>query len=111
MNGNNGHDENDVLYIAFPGADAVPGPDGAKWNAASFEEFEASITGLGDKLIARIGGGVPGNGGGGGNGTTTGGVPPMKTGPVMSEAAPVLRARAPWGRKGRRAVKAREPHN
>ena len=33
MNGNNGHDETDVLYIAFPGADAVPGSSGADWGA------------------------------------------------------------------------------
>lgn len=56
MNGNNGRDENDVLYIAFPGKDAVPGPDGAKWDAGSFDEFESSIQGLGDKLVQRIGG-------------------------------------------------------
>ncbi|KAL2153608.1 hypothetical protein VTH82DRAFT_4763 [Thermothelomyces myriococcoides] len=78
MTGNNGHDETDVLYIAFPGADAVPGADGAKWDADSWQEFEASIEALGDKLIQRIGGngggddddggddgGDPGNGDGG----------------------------------------------
>ncbi|KAF4975923.1 hypothetical protein FZEAL_7340 [Fusarium zealandicum] len=61
MNGNNGHGENDVLYIAFPGSDAVPGAKGADWAAQSFSKFEASIGSLGDKLIKRIGGG--GNGG------------------------------------------------
>ncbi|KAF1991215.1 glycoside hydrolase family 75 protein [Aulographum hederae CBS 113979] len=57
MNGNNGHDEDDVLYIAFPGSDAVPGADGAAWNAQSYAAFESSIVGLGNTLIGRIGGG------------------------------------------------------
>lgn len=55
MNGDNGHDENDVLYIAFPGKDAVPGAKGASWTAAKYDTFEDSITALGDELIARIG--------------------------------------------------------
>ncbi|POR38915.1 Endo-chitosanase [Tolypocladium paradoxum] len=61
INGNAGHDENDVLYMAFPGKDAVPGARGAKWNAQNYNDFEKSITGLGDRLIQRIGGGNPGN--------------------------------------------------
>lgn len=56
VNGNSGHDANDVLFIAFPGDDAVPGRN-AKWNARSYDEFESSIQSLGDKLIQRIGGG------------------------------------------------------
>ncbi|KAL2190119.1 Chitosanase-domain-containing protein [Thermothelomyces heterothallicus CBS 203.75] len=70
MTGNNGHDETDVLYIAFPGDDAVPGANGANWAADSWQAFESSIEGLGNKLIQRIGGGGgsgggdPGNGGG-----------------------------------------------
>lgn len=55
MNGNNGHAENDVLFIAFPGSDAVPGADGATWNASDYETFEESISSLGDKLIERLG--------------------------------------------------------
>lgn len=54
MNGNNGYDDEDVLYIAFPGKEAVPGADGANWSAANYNEFEDSIRGLGDKLIERI---------------------------------------------------------
>lgn len=61
VNGNAGHDDNDVLYIAFPGRDAVPGAKGAKWNAQSYNDFENSISALGDKLIQRIGGGGGGN--------------------------------------------------
>ncbi|KAM3520156.1 hypothetical protein NHJ13051_007030 [Beauveria bassiana] len=67
VNGNSGHDDNDVLFIAFPGSDAVPGKTGAKWHASSYSQFESSITSLGDKLIQRIGGG-----GGGGNPPTGG---------------------------------------
>ncbi|EKD17627.1 uncharacterized protein L3040_006748 [Drepanopeziza brunnea f. sp. 'multigermtubi'] len=54
VNGNSGHDETDVLYIAFTGAAAVPGANGAKWNAASATEFEASLGTLGDTLVKRI---------------------------------------------------------
>lgn len=60
MTGDNGHDEDDVLYIAFPGKDAVPGKDGANWGAYSYASFESSIEGLGNKLISRIGGGSGG---------------------------------------------------
>lgn len=56
VNGNNGHGETDVLYIAFTGDDAVPGANGAKWDASSAQEFEDSISALGDTLIARLGG-------------------------------------------------------
>lgn len=57
MNGNFGHDDDDVLYIAFVGEDAVPGADGAKWNASSAADFQKSITSLGDELVERIGSG------------------------------------------------------
>lgn len=63
VNGNSGHDETDVLYIAFSGTDAVPGADGAAWNAQNYNDFEASITAIGDRLIERIGGSVPPGGG------------------------------------------------
>jgi hypothetical protein len=53
VNGNNGHDDTDVLYIAFTGDDAVPGK-AADWKANSYTDFEASITALGDKLIERL---------------------------------------------------------
>ncbi|PNP45152.1 hypothetical protein TGAMA5MH_03203 [Trichoderma gamsii] len=55
VNGNAAHDANDVLYIAFTGASAVPGAKGAKWSASSFTDFEASLGALGDSLVARIG--------------------------------------------------------
>ncbi|KAK2056389.1 fungal chitosanase [Colletotrichum caudatum] len=57
INGNAGHDEDDVLYIAFTGDDAVPGANGAAWNASTYDEFESSITDLGNKLLARVGSG------------------------------------------------------
>ncbi|KUJ19604.1 Chitosanase-domain-containing protein [Mollisia scopiformis] len=56
VNGNSGHADTDVLYIAFTGSDAVPGTS-AKWDADSVGEFEGSIQALGDNLIQRIGGG------------------------------------------------------
>ena len=67
VNGNAGYDGNDVLYIAFPGSEAVPGRN-AKWNARSYDEFENSISALGDRLMQRIGGG---GGGDPGNPPTT----------------------------------------
>ncbi|KAK0709932.1 fungal chitosanase of glycosyl hydrolase group 75-domain-containing protein [Lasiosphaeria miniovina] len=73
INGNSGHDEDDVLYIAFTGARAVPGAKGADWAAKDYADFEKSIEGLGNSLVAKIGGtksggGNPGGGkGGGGN--------------------------------------------
>lgn len=54
MSGSNGIDEEDILYLAFAGTEAVPGREGAKWDAKSFEEFERSIEGLGDRLLQRI---------------------------------------------------------
>lgn len=53
MNGNNGHGEDDVLYIAFTGGDAVPGKK-ANWAAKNYNDFESSIKDMGDKLIQRI---------------------------------------------------------
>ncbi|KAK7221318.1 hypothetical protein V2G26_009321 [Clonostachys chloroleuca] len=55
VDGNTGHDEDDVLYIAFLGEDAVPGATGADWNATSYDEFQSSVRELGDKLIERVG--------------------------------------------------------
>ncbi|KAL7934681.1 glycoside hydrolase family 75 protein [Trichoderma chlorosporum] len=55
VNGNSAHDPNDVLYIAFTGGDAVPGANGADWDASSFTDFESSLGSLGDQLVARIG--------------------------------------------------------
>jgi hypothetical protein len=55
VNGNAGHDQNDVLYIAFPGSTAVPGANGAAWSASSYNDFATSIQALGDSLVARIG--------------------------------------------------------
>jgi hypothetical protein len=56
MNGNNGYSNTDVLYIAFPGSEAVPGANGAAWAADNVSKFESSLQTLGNKLIARIGG-------------------------------------------------------
>lgn len=56
MTGDNGHGDLDVLYIGFTGTDAVPGANGADWEATSPGDFEASLETLGSKLLARIGG-------------------------------------------------------
>ncbi|CAF9940498.1 MAG: hypothetical protein HETSPECPRED_002425 [Heterodermia speciosa] len=53
VNGNNGHDGTDVLYVAFTGDEAVPGKS-ANWKADNYDDFEASIQTLGDKLIKRL---------------------------------------------------------
>ncbi|TID01677.1 Endo-chitosanase [Colletotrichum higginsianum] len=60
VNGNSGHDDNDVLYIAFTGDEAVPGANGAAWNATNSEVFADSITELGNRLVARVGSGCGG---------------------------------------------------
>ncbi|KAK5659857.1 hypothetical protein OQA88_13320 [Cercophora sp. LCS_1] len=66
INGNSGHDEEDVLYIAFTGAGAVPGAAGANWAAKSYADFQKSIEGLGNSLVAKIGGKRSGSGNSGG---------------------------------------------
>lgn len=53
VSGDVGHDEADVLYIAFPGKGAVPGSSAA-WGAKTKEEFEASLAGIGDGLVAGL---------------------------------------------------------
>ncbi|KAL2064467.1 hypothetical protein VTL71DRAFT_4961, partial [Oculimacula yallundae] len=60
VDGNTGHDETDVLYLAFTGADAVPGANGAAWAAKNAVDFENSLATLGDKLVKRIAGGSTG---------------------------------------------------
>jgi hypothetical protein len=54
LSGNNGYDGHDILYVGFIGNGTVPGKNGAKWNAKSGSEFEQSIKGIGDKLVANL---------------------------------------------------------
>ncbi|KAF5680531.1 chitosanase [Fusarium denticulatum] len=54
LNGDNGHGEKDVLYIAFKGDEAVPGKNGADWKATNRAGFSKSIKALGDKLVAKL---------------------------------------------------------
>ncbi|KAI4868144.1 glycoside hydrolase family 75 protein [Hypoxylon rubiginosum] len=54
VDGEVGYDEEDILYIGFTGVDAVPAD--ANWGAADDDEFQTSITELGDELIQRIAG-------------------------------------------------------
>lgn len=53
MSGDNGHVGDDVLYIGFVGRKAVPGGR-ANWKAGSTWEFEESIRGLGERLVATL---------------------------------------------------------
>ncbi len=54
ITGNNGHDQNDVLYIAFPGSVADTVNKNASWGAKDFATFEKSIEKLGNKLINKL---------------------------------------------------------
>ena len=54
VSGDFGHSETDILYLAFTGDKAVPGPKGANWTAEDFGTFEASIAELGDKLVQSV---------------------------------------------------------
>lgn len=54
LTGDNGHDPKDVLYIGFMGQQAVPGAGGANWSAGNTADFENSIKGLGDSLVAGL---------------------------------------------------------
>ena len=54
VDADDGHTAHDVLCIAFEGKQAVPGAKGANWNAKIKEQFESSIKGLGDKLVATL---------------------------------------------------------
>ncbi|GFF57350.1 hypothetical protein IFM51744_09176 [Aspergillus udagawae] len=53
LDGDHGHDANDVLFIGFTSKDAVPGAS-AKWKAKNAKEFEDSIKSIGDKLVAGL---------------------------------------------------------
>jgi chitosanase len=54
ISGESGHTVHDVLMVAFPGDDAVPG-EKANWKAGTREEFEASLAAVGDALVAKLG--------------------------------------------------------
>ena len=54
MNDNNGHPQDDVLYIAFPGSVADTVKQHAHYAATSYSDFEASIQDLGNQLVAKL---------------------------------------------------------
>ncbi|KAL1838935.1 hypothetical protein VTJ49DRAFT_2066 [Mycothermus thermophilus] len=54
INGNNGIDQDEVLYIGFVGDEAVPGPDGADWAAKDPDTFGKSIEQIGDRLVKKV---------------------------------------------------------
>lgn len=49
-----GHDHDDVLYIAFPGNANATVFKHASWSAPGFDEFEDSISWLGDQLVKKL---------------------------------------------------------
>jgi chitosanase len=53
ITGDSGHTDHDVLFIAFPGDEAVPGAR-ANWQAGTREEFEESLAAVGDGLVAKL---------------------------------------------------------
>ncbi|EWC44182.1 hypothetical protein DRE_06927 [Drechslerella stenobrocha 248] len=67
LDGNNGHEAHDVLYLAFTGSDAVVGPRNAKWKAKTALEFQSSLKAFGDSVLNKKFGGTmsPSNPGGG----------------------------------------------
>lgn len=52
LNGDSGHGDHDVLYMAFPGEEAVA--KNVKWGASTAKEFEASLATIGDKLVKKV---------------------------------------------------------
>ncbi|EEP79842.1 hypothetical protein UREG_04688 [Uncinocarpus reesii 1704] len=54
LNGDNGHETHDVLYVAFNGSEAKPGAKGADWRANNFTTFEESLAHIGDRLVKRV---------------------------------------------------------
>ncbi|KAM0263151.1 hypothetical protein ACHAQJ_001304 [Trichoderma viride] len=54
LNGDNGHDPKDVLYIGFTDPQAVLGANDANWSAGNTADFEDSIKSLGDSLVASL---------------------------------------------------------
>lgn len=52
LNGDSGHTAHDVLYLAFPGEDAVA--KNVNWGASTAKDFEASLATIGDSLVAKV---------------------------------------------------------
>lgn len=52
LSGNAGHGDHDVLYLAFPGEEAVA--KDVNWGASTAEEFEASLASIGDELVKKV---------------------------------------------------------
>lgn len=52
LSGDNGHGDHDVLYLAFPGQDAIA--KDVNWGASTAKEFEASLATIGDKLVKKV---------------------------------------------------------
>jgi chitosanase len=73
ITGDSGHSGNDVMFLAFPGKEAVP--QDAEWGAEDAEVFEKSLWAAGDALLETLGQSVGSGTEGGWNGTITTGTP------------------------------------
>lgn len=54
IDGDHGHDKNDVLYIGFPGTVGDTVYKHATWAAKNFDDFESSIKAMGDDLVSKL---------------------------------------------------------
>lgn len=54
MDDEHGHDEDDVLYIAFPGSVSQTVHKHADWAGESYEDFYDSIVDIGYDLLSRL---------------------------------------------------------
>lgn len=52
LSGDSGHSDHDVLYLAFPGEEAVA--KDVNWEAETAEEFEESLAAIGDELVKKV---------------------------------------------------------
>lgn len=55
ITGDSGHGDHDVLYLAFPGEEAVA--KDVNWGASDAAEFEESLAAIGDELVKKVGSG------------------------------------------------------
>ena len=54
MNDNNGHPQDDVLYIAFPGSVSETVIHHANYAATIYDDFVGSVQHVADQLISKL---------------------------------------------------------
>jgi chitosanase len=52
LSGDSGHEDHDILYLAFPGEEAIA--KDVNWSASTAKEFEASLATIGNKLVEKV---------------------------------------------------------